>query len=120
MRYRRLCLLLLLVTPLLAAGQFLELNGGYAHISGDGGLDGFNVGASVWLSHRVSVGFDYDDTWDNSHLGVFELTQTGTIITKNHLQDFLVGPRIYFPGVTLSKEKHIARFLHFAEVELGL
>ena len=119
MRYLRICLMLLLGTPLLAGAQRLELNGGYTHISGDGGLDGFNVGAAFWLSHRVSIGFEYDDAYDTSHLGVFELTQTGTIITKSHLQDFLVGPRIYFPRLTLSKEKHIARFLPFAEVEIG-
>ncbi len=120
MRNLRLCLLFLLITPLFAMGQFLELNGGYAHASGDSGLDGYNVGASAWLSRRVSVGFDYDDTYDNSHLGAFELTQTGTIITKSHLQNFLVGPRIYFPRVSLGKEQHIARLLPFAEVEIGM
>jgi outer membrane protein OmpA-like peptidoglycan-associated protein/opacity protein-like surface antigen len=120
MRHLRLCLLFLLITPLFAMGQFLELNGGYVHASGDSGLDGYNVGASAWLSRRVSVGFDYDDTYDNTHLGAFELTQTGTIITKSHLQNFLVGPRIYFPRVSLGKEQHIARLLPFAEVEIGM
>ena len=43
---KNLCvfLLLLLAFPLLASAQSLEVNGGYTHISGDGGLDGFNVG----------------------------------------------------------------------------
>jgi len=119
MCHLRFCAFFLLIAPLLAAGQIVEVNGGYTHVSGDGGLDGFNFGASAWMSRRVSIGFDYDNTWDNSHLGVFELTQTGTIITKSHLQNFLAGPRFYFP-VSLGKEKHIARLLPFAEVELGV
>ena len=101
-------LLLLLAFPLLASAQSLELSGGYAHISGDGGLDGFNVGAAAWVTHRVSLAFDYDSAWDTSHLGAFELTQTGVIVTKSHLQDFLVGPRISFPGV-LKTRRHTFR-----------
>jgi len=114
-----------LMFPLLCALSFTvsaqkaDVNGGYTHISGDGGLDGFNVGASVWFSRRLSMGFDYDSGWDTSHLGVFELTQTGVIVTKSHLQNFLVGPRIFFPGVLKSEEKHIAKLIPFAEVELG-
>ena len=90
MRYLRPCLLLFLCTSPLAAGQFLELSGGNAHISGAGGLDGSNVGVSLWFTHRISLGFDYDDTYDISY-SVFELTQTGTIVTKSHPPNFLVG-----------------------------
>ena len=45
---KNLCafLALLLASPLLASAQNLEVSGGYAHISGDGGLDGFNIGAA--------------------------------------------------------------------------
>ena len=80
--------------------QKLELGGGYTHISGDGGVDGLNLGAAAWVSQRVSLALDYDSAWDSSHVGVFELTQTGVIITKSHLQNFLVGPRISFPRCT--------------------
>jgi len=62
-------LALLFASPLLASAQNLELSGGYAHISGDGGLDGFNIGAGWWLWDSVSVAFDYDSAWDTSHLG---------------------------------------------------
>ena len=111
--------LLLLASSSLASAQGVELSGGYAHISGDGGLDGFNAGAALWLTNRVSIAVDYDSAWDNSHLGVFELTQTGVIITKSHLQDFLVGPRISFPGVLKDKKTHFPRLWPFAEVQLG-
>jgi hypothetical protein len=112
-------LLLLIAFPLLASAQNLEVSGGYAHISGDGGVDGFNVGAATWVSRRVSLAFDYDSAWDNSHLGAFELTQTGLIVTKSHLQDFLVGPRVSFSGMLKSKETYLPRLWPFAEVQLG-
>jgi outer membrane protein OmpA-like peptidoglycan-associated protein len=119
---KKLCmfLLLLLAFPLLASAQNLELSGGYAHISGDGGLDGFNVGAAAWFTHRISIGADYETGWDTSHLGAFELTSTGIIISKSHLQDFVIGPRIFFPGVFESKDKHLARLLPFGEAQFGV
>ena len=99
--------------------QKLELGGGYTHISGDGGVDGLNLGAAAWVSQRVSLALDYDSAWDSSHVGVFELTQTGVIITKSHLQNFLVGPRISFPGVLKFKQTHVPRLWPFAEVQVG-
>jgi outer membrane protein OmpA-like peptidoglycan-associated protein len=111
---------LLLAFPLLASAQGLELSGGFAHISGDNGLDGLNAGVAGWFSPRVSLAFDYDSAWNNSHLGVFELTQTGVIVTKSHLQDFLGGPRISFPGVLKNNKTFIPRLWPFAEVQFGV
>jgi outer membrane protein OmpA-like peptidoglycan-associated protein len=118
---KRLCVffLLLLASLSLASAQGVELSGAYAHISGDGGLDGLNVGAAVWLRQRISMAVDYDSVWDTSHLGAFELTQTGLIVTKSHLQNFLIGPRISFPGVLKKKETHLPRLWPFGEVQLG-
>ena len=78
-----------------------------------------NLGAAAWVSQRVSLALDYDSAWDSSHVGVFELTQTGVIITKSHLQNFLVGPRISFPGVLKFKQTHVPRLWPFAEVQVG-
>jgi outer membrane protein OmpA-like peptidoglycan-associated protein len=111
---------LLLAFPLLASAQGLELSGGFAHISGDNGLDGLNAGVAGWFSPRISLAFDYDSAWNNSHLGVFELTQTGVIVTKSHLQDFLGGPRISFPGVLKNSKTFIPRLWPFAEVQFGV
>ena len=119
MKNLRMFLLLLLAFPLLASGQSVELSGGYAHISGDGGLDGFNAGAAMWVTDRVSMAFDYDSAWDTSHLGAFELTQTGLIVTKSHLQDFLFGPRISFPGLLKDKKTFLPRLWPFAEIQIG-
>jgi len=94
----------------------LEFTGGWSHLSGNNGLDGFNGGASVWFTRRVSVGFDYDYSWDTNALTSFALTNTGLIVVKNHYQDWLVGPRFSFG----SKEVKVLRTLApFAEVEWG-
>jgi hypothetical protein len=115
------CLLLSLVSfSLSASAQRVELSGGYAHISGDQGLDGFNVGAAAWFTHRVSIAADYDSGWDTSRLGIFEITQTGVIASKSHLQDWLFGPRISFPGLIKTGNKRVAQLLPFGEAQFGV
>jgi opacity protein-like surface antigen len=103
-----------------ASAQKVELTGGYAHVSGDQGLDGFNVGAAAWFTSRVSVAADYDRIVDTSRIGIFELTQTGLIVSKSTLQNFLFGPRIFFPNVIKSQNKHLANLRPFAEAEFGI
>ena len=78
-----------------------ELSGGYAHISGNEGLNGFNAGASFFLNPSISLGFNFDGVWDTTILGsgVFALTNIGLVTSKSHLYDYMSGPRIYFPGV---------------------
>ena len=78
-----------------------ELSGGYAHISGNEGMDGFNAGVSVFLARYISLGFNFDGVWDTTILGsgAFALTNIGLVTTKSHMYDYLAGPRIYFPGV---------------------
>jgi hypothetical protein len=103
-----------------AAAQSLELNGGYAHITGNQGLDGFNAGAAVSFTPRASIAADYDGAWDTSQLGVFQLTPVGLVASKSHLQDLLFGPRIFFPSSIKSSNKRIARLDPFAEVQFGV
>jgi hypothetical protein len=94
----------------------LEFTGGWAHVSGNNGLDGFNGGASVWFTKRVSVGFDYDHTSDTNALSNFGLTNIGLITVKSRMQDWMVGPRFFFH----STEVKVLHTLHpFAEVEFG-
>ena len=119
MKDLRTLLLFLLAFPLFASGQSVELGGGYAHISGDGGVDGFNAGAAMWVTERVAMAFDYDSAWDSSHLGAFDLTASGIIISKSHLQNFLLGPRISFPGLLKDKKTFLPRLWPFAEIEIG-
>jgi hypothetical protein len=115
------CLLLVLfVLSVDAPAQNVELSGGWAHISGEGGLDGYNVGVEAWFTKKASMAFDYDRAWDTSHLGAFALTSAGDIVTKSRMQNFLAGPRFFFPGVIKSKQKHIALLTPFAEGQFGV
>ncbi len=99
-------ILLVVVLCLAASAQILSnagFNAGYTHITGYQGLNGFNVGGELLVVRPVSIAFDYDSGWDTSNLGVFELSQVGLTSVHTHLQDFIVGPRIYFPHVFKNK-----------------
>ena len=99
-----------------ARGQGLEVGGGYSHVTGDFGTDGFNVGAAWWFTKRVTMAADYDSTWDTSTLTNFAFTQVGAISTKSHLQSFLVGPRIFFSTKWTDKYK----LNPFGEAQFGV
>jgi Outer membrane protein beta-barrel domain len=121
MSKRRLLLPLLLFHALMlwprnAAAQGLEVSGGWAHATGDFGLDGFGLGAAWWFSPKVSVAANYDDTYDTSRIGTFEFTTVGAIVSKSHLQNFLVGPRFYFSGQKIKKYK----ITPFGEAQFGV
>ena len=105
--------LLFFVVP--GHAQNLEVGGGYVHLTGDSGLDGLNVGAAWWFTPKVSMALDYDSGWDNSRIGVFDLTSVGVTTVKSHMQNFLIGPRIFFATKRIKKYK----FDPFAEVQFG-
>lgn len=98
----RLCLSLFLLTFLVAIpsktarAQGLEVHGGWVHVTGDFGTDGFNVGAAWWFTKRVTLAADYDSGWDTTSLSNFAFTQIGAIAVKSHLQSALFGPRVFF------------------------
>ena len=98
-----------------SCGQGLELNGGWAYNSGNFGTNGFNVGAAWWFTKHVTIAADYDSTWDSTSLSTFAFTQIGAIAVHSHLQNFLVGPRIFFS--TNWTDKH--KLNPFAEVQIG-
>jgi len=101
--------------------QALEGSGGYTHITSNQGVDGFNVGVAAWFTNRVSLAADYDSAWDTSQLGVFQITPTGLVTSKSHLQNFLVGPRISFPTLTRNNKNHfLARLEPFGEAQFGV
>ena len=102
--------------PIGAVAQRLEFNGGFAHSSGDLGLDGFNVGASWWFSPRVSLAADFDGLWDTSRVGVFELSNIGAVSVKSNMQNYLVGPRIFFPRAV----KRYPKLVPFGELQFGM
>ncbi len=83
--------------------QGLEVSGGWAHVTGDFGLDGFDLGAAWWVAPRVSIAAEYDGVYDTTRVGTFEFTSVGAIASKSHLQDFLIGPRFYFAQRKMGK-----------------
>jgi hypothetical protein len=124
---KQVCTLLLVLSTfsIAANAQFakrnVEFNGGYAHITGNQGLDGFNVGAALYFTPRVSIAADYDGVYDTSAIGPFAISSTGQISVHSHLQDFLFGPRIFFPGLFKSKSNpKIRRLRPFGEAEFGV
>ena len=84
------------VSPRSASAQNLELNLGYAHSTGNFGLDGFNAGAAWWFSPSISVALDYDGLYDTSRIDAFGFTPVGLISSHSHLQTLMAGPRIFF------------------------
>jgi hypothetical protein len=97
-----------------------ELSGGWSHITGNEGLDGFNAGAWFYLDPKISIGFNYDGVYDTSVLGAFALTNVGLVTSKAHLQNFLAGPRFYFPGLLKGHGNIRGHIIHpFVEAQFG-
>ncbi|HEY4679246.1 MAG TPA: outer membrane beta-barrel protein [Candidatus Angelobacter sp.] len=93
-------LLLLVAFSLPAFAQHdIELSGGYRHISGDNGLDGYSGGISWNPIPNFQLFVTYDGVYDNSTIGGFELTPVGVTIVNSHMQEILTGPRFFLPGV---------------------
>lgn len=115
--------ILTLCTPYRACAQItaanwqdnLEVSGGFAHVSGDFGLSGFNAGTGLWFNRRVSLNFNYDLGFNTSTLGNFALTSVGHTAIKNRLQNFLFGPRVFFQTRKINKY----HFDPFAEFNVG-
>ena len=108
-------LFLFLAFPICSFGQRLEFSGGYAHTTGDLGLDGFHVGAAWWFSSRVSIAADFDSLYDTSKVGVFDLSSVGSVSVKSNMQNYLIGPRIFFPRAI----KRYPRLVPFGELQFG-
>lgn len=81
----------------------VAFTGAYTHITGYQGLNGFDVGAEAVVVKPVAIAFDYDSAWDVSSLGLFQTTAAGLTSVHTNLQDFIVGPRVYFPHVFKNK-----------------
>jgi hypothetical protein len=81
------------------AQENIEFSGGYRHISGDQGLDGYTLGIGWNPIPDFQLYLSYDGTYDNSTIGTFALTSVGSTFVNSHLQEFLTGPRFFLPGV---------------------
>ncbi|HEY4817960.1 MAG TPA: outer membrane beta-barrel protein [Candidatus Acidoferrum sp.] len=109
-------LLCWLALPAKASAQGLELAGGWTHITGNQGTDGFNFGAGWNFTNKVLIAADYDTAWNNSRIGTFEVTSIGAVTSKSHLQNWMFGPRVFFG----SGEVHRRTIRFFGEAQFGL
>jgi len=98
------------------SAQGLELGGGYTHITGDLGTNGFDVGAAWWFTKHVTLAANYESSWKGTNLSVFTFTSIGAISVHSHMQSFLAGPRIFFSTGWTDKHK----LNPFGEVQIGL
>ncbi len=99
----------------------VEFNGGWAHITGNQGLDGFNAGTALYFTPRISIAADFDAGWDTTSIGPFAGTPFGAVVINSSLQNILFGPRIFFPGLFKSKSNEKIRLLKFfGEAQFGL
>jgi hypothetical protein len=118
----KFCFLLFLLTSLATLilcptthGQGLELGGGYVYTSGNFGTNGFDLDAAWWFNKRLTIAVNYDDMWKAASLTVFTFAKTGSISVHSHLENIVVGPRIFFP--TAWTDKHNVNL--FGEVQFG-
>src|SRR4029077_20188049 len=95
--------------------QKLEVGGGWAHVSSNFGVNGFNAGADYWFTPRVSGVFSFDDALDTSNIRNFVLTPVGQIAIKSHLENYLFGPRIAFANKKIKNYE----FMPFGEFQIG-
>ena len=107
-------LLCWLAFPAGTSAQGLELSGGWAYITGSNG-NGIDVGAGWFFTHHVELAADYDTTWKDTTIGTFQLTSIGLVTQKNHLQNWLFGPRIFF----YNGEVHKRKINVFGEAQFG-
>ena len=103
-----------LAFPRQVLAQGLELAGGWQYINGSNG-NGFNVGAGWFFTNHIQIAAGYDSTWKDMTIGTFQVTQIGLVTSKTHLQNWLVGPRVFF----YEGEAHKRRFSVFGEVQFG-
>ena len=98
-----------------AYGQGLEVGGGWAYVNANGG-NGFDVDGAWWFTKRVTLAANYDSVWDNKLLTSFAFTPTQAISVKSHLQNLIVGPRIFFSTNWTAKHK----LNPFGEAQFGV
>lgn len=97
-----------------------EFNGGYAHITGDQGLDGFTAGAAFGLVSDAQLYVSYDGTFDHSTFGALALTSAGLTFVNSHFSSVLTGPRVFLPGLLHGHGNVKGHLLHpFIDLAFG-
>jgi long-subunit fatty acid transport protein len=102
------------------ANAQLEVNGGFTHLTGDFGLNGFNGAAGWQFKPQVELTVDTDFVWNTSKTGVFDLAPTtGEFIIKSNLQNYMGGGRVDLVGWKALQGLKKKKLLPFAELLFG-
>jgi len=119
--YGLVVLLALFAFSLPALGQHdYEFSGGYAHASGDQGLDGFTSGAAISLVPDFQLYVNYDGLFDHSTFGALALTSAGLTFTNSHFSSVLTGPRVFLPGLLKGHGNVKGHLIHpFLDAQFG-
>lgn len=91
----------------------LNVGIGWVHITQDFGLNGFNLEGSYRFSRILAATADFDAGFKTSTLGTFGAASGSAV--KSRIQNYLVGPRFFFPGVIRND-----RLEPFGELEFGI
>ena len=105
--------------PALAQHNY-EFGGGYAHVSGNGGLDGFTVATAYSPIPDFQLFLNYDGVFDHTTFGIFAFTQTGLTFVNSHAEGLMTGPRFFVPGLLKGHGNIKGHTLHpFIEAGFG-
>ena len=94
----------------------LEVGGGWAYVSSNFGVNGFNVGADYWFTPRVSGVFSYDDTWNTSNIGNFVLTSYRPNCDQKPPSKLPIRPAHCF---CQKEDKKLSNSYHLREFQIG-
>jgi opacity protein-like surface antigen len=99
----------------------LEASFGYSHLSGNFGLDGFNAGLGYHFNPHVTLVGESEFVWDNSQVGVFDLSPTlASLRIKSNEQNYLGGARFRIIGWKATHALEKRKLLPYAEVLMGV
>jgi opacity protein-like surface antigen len=116
-----LCAPLIFVALTINAYAQLEVSGGWTHLSGNFGLDGFHGGAGYQFTRHVTLVGQADFVWDTSKIGAFDLSRTSANVRiKSNEQNYLGGARIRFIGWKPMKVLEKRKLLPFGEFLIGV
>lgn len=116
----RFALLFMLLVSVNAFAQ-LETSFGYSHLSGNFGLDGFNAGLGYHVNPHVTLVGESEFVWDNSQVGVFDLSPTlASLRIKSNEQNYLGGARFRIIGWKATHALEKRKLLPYAEVLMGV
>jgi len=107
------------VLPTFAFAQ-LEVSGGWSHLTGNNGLNGFSGEAGYEFNRKVVLVGQGSFLWNTSKLSSFDLVpSTGSVRIKSNEQNYLFGGRVRLTGWKATRGLQRKKLLPFGELLFG-